>query len=60
MKIEARSGYRKICLKMGLKSFCITARKGRDEKECRELSVKSLSGSTSQRMDILDLNSEDY
>lgn len=59
MKIEARSGCRKICLKMGTEALLDNSQ-GRDEKEGCELSVKSLSGRVSQRVAILNLKSEDY
>lgn len=41
MKIEARSRYRKICLKVGVEALLHNSQ-GRDEKEDCELSVKSL------------------
>lgn len=60
MKIETRSGYKKICLKMGAKELLPNKNQGIDEKEGCELSVKSLSGSASLRVHILDLKIEDY
>lgn len=45
MKIEARLGCRKICLKMGAEALLHNRK---DEKEGCELSVKSLSGRVSQ------------
>lgn len=41
MKIEARSRYRKICLKVDVEALLHNSQ-GRDEKEGFELSVKSL------------------
>lgn len=58
-KIEARSRYRKICLKVDVEALLHNSQ-GRDEKEGFELSVKSLRRTVSWRVDILNLKCEDY